>query len=75
MMTKMVDGEVVELTPDEVTARQAEEAAWVPPLPVDQADLDLINKHLRALALCIAQVGGLTPLQMKVMFRQKMGLL
>ena len=39
--------------------------------PIDLSDVDNIEKGLKALALCIAQVGGLTVPQMKVMFKQK----
>jgi hypothetical protein len=45
-----------------------------PPLPdppIDQSDLDQLDKRMKALALCIAQVGNLTVLQMKTLFKQK----
>ena len=41
------------------------------PAPVDQSDLDLIDKRMKALAMCVAQVGGITPAQMKALFKQK----
>lgn len=41
------------------------------PAPIDQSDLDQITKQMKALALCIAQVGGLTVPQMKALFKQK----
>lgn len=39
--------------------------------PVDQGDLDRMSKQMKALALCIAQVGGLTNAQMKTMYKAK----
>lgn len=47
----------------------------VPPPPIDLSDLDNIEKALKALALCVAQIGGLTVPQMKVLFKQKWELL
>jgi hypothetical protein len=63
------------------TDRQAFER-WVvagnTPLPADAelpapdpSDVDSLEKALKALALCVAQVGGLTPAQMKTLFKQK----
>ena len=47
------------------------EAADPPSTPIDYSNSDNLDKTLRALALCIAQVGGLTANQMKTLFRQK----
>lgn len=41
------------------------------PPPLDISDIDNLNKVLKALALCIAQVGGLSAAQMKQLFKQK----
>ena len=41
------------------------------PVPIDFSNLDNIEKGLKALALCIAQLNGLTPAQMKTLFKQK----
>lgn len=41
------------------------------PTPIDFSNVDNIEKGLKALALCIAQVGGLSVPQMKVMFKAK----
>ncbi len=47
-------------------------AAFLAPKPaIDQSDLDLVEKRLKALALCVAQVGGIAVPQMKVLFKQK----
>lgn len=46
-----------------------------PPPPIDYSNSDNLDKTLKVLALCIAQVGGLTPLQMKTLFKQKWDLL
>lgn len=42
-----------------------------PKLPVDLSDTTNLDKTLKALALCIAQVGGLSVAQIKTMFKQK----
>jgi hypothetical protein len=42
-----------------------------PPPPIDLSDTDNLEKSLKALALCIAQVGGLTPAQIRAMFKAK----
>lgn len=42
-----------------------------PKPPVDLSDTNNVEKVLKALALCVAQVGGLTPAQMKTLFKQK----
>jgi len=70
-LTRMRDGVPVPLSEEEEAAVLAEWAAWTPPVPVDQADLDQIDKRMKALALCIAQVGNLTVPQMKALFRQQ----
>jgi hypothetical protein len=67
----MRDGQVVTLSPEEEAAVLAEWEAFVPRPPIDLGDADQLEKTLKALALCIAQVGGLTIPQMKTMFRQK----
>ncbi len=41
------------------------------PLPIDYSNSDNIDKTLKALLLCIAQVGGLTIQQAKALFKQK----
>jgi hypothetical protein len=41
------------------------------PTPIDYSNSDNLDRTLKALALCIAQVGGLTVVQMKAMFKQK----
>lgn len=41
------------------------------PAPVDYSDTENLDRTLKALALCIAQVGGLTVPQMKQLFKQK----
>jgi hypothetical protein len=41
------------------------------PIPIDLSDVDNLEKALKALALCIAQVGGLTNPQMKALFKSK----
>ncbi len=42
-----------------------------PPAPIDYSDINNMEKAFKALALCIAQVGGLTVVQMKTLFQQK----
>lgn len=42
-----------------------------PKPPPDLSDTTNLDKTFKALALCIAQVGGLTPAQIKTMFKQK----
>jgi len=39
--------------------------------PTDLSSTDDLPKVIKALALCIAQVGGLTPAQIKTMFKNK----
>lgn len=45
------------------------------PAPIDLSDIDKLEKALKALALCVAQLGGITPAQMKALFKQKYDLL
>lgn len=68
--------------PDDTTERDTFEngavVKHVPPVepaPIDQSDIDNLEKQMKALALCIAQVGGLTVPQMKTLFKNKMDLL
>lgn len=46
-------------------------SATPPPTPPDLSNIDNIEKGLKALALCVAQVGGLTIPQMRTLFKQK----
>ena len=46
-------------------------AFHAPKPPMDISNVDNLEKSLKALALCIAQVGGLTVPQIKTMFKQK----
>lgn len=39
--------------------------------PLDISDIDNLDRVLKALGLCIAQVGGLTVPQMKALFKSK----
>lgn len=41
------------------------------PTPIDLSDVDNLEKSIKTLALCIAQVGGLTVPQMKALFKSK----
>lgn len=41
------------------------------PVPPDLSDLNNLEKGLKALALCVAQLNSLTPTQMKTLFKQK----
>ena len=41
------------------------------PTPIDLSDVDNLEKSIKTLALCIAQVGGLTVPQMKALFKNK----
>jgi hypothetical protein len=47
------------------------EAADPEPTPLDISDVENLDRVLKALALCVAQVGGLTVPQMKALFKQK----
>lgn len=40
-------------------------------VPIDFSNIDNLDRALKALGLCIAQVGGLTVPQMKALFKQK----
>jgi hypothetical protein len=44
---------------------------FAPKTPIDLSNVDNLEKSLKALALCVAQVGGLTPTQIRTMFKQK----
>jgi hypothetical protein len=70
-LTRMRDGRAVPLSPEEEAEVLAEWAAFVPQPPIDLGDVDQLEKTIKALALCIAQIGGLTVPQMKTLFRQK----
>jgi len=70
-LTRMVNGVVVTLTAQEETHLLAEWAAFVPPVPVDRSDINQLQKEIKALALCVAQIGGLTVPQLKTLFKQK----
>ena len=48
------------------------EAADPDPAPIDQGDIDLIEKHIKALALVFAEKTGMTIPQLKAAFRAKM---
>jgi len=70
-LTRMVNGVVVTLTAQEETDLLAEWAAFVLPVPVDRSDINQLQKEIKALALCVAQIGGLTVPQLKTLFKQK----
>lgn len=58
---------------EELPDDHAEVVAFrAPKPPIDSSDLDGIDRKLKAIALCVAQVGGLTPAQMKALYRQKL---
>lgn len=46
-------------------------AFLAPKPPIDLSNLNNIEKALKALALCVADVGNLTPVQMRTLFKQK----
>lgn len=46
-------------------------AFLAPRAPIDLSNLDNIEKGMKALALCIAEIGGLTTPQMRALFKQK----
>jgi hypothetical protein len=56
--------EVAEDHPDLVAFR-------TPKPPIDFSNVDNVERGLRALALCFAEVGGLTGPAMKALFKQK----
>lgn len=60
-----------DFTPYQVFVDRWTAAAPPPPPPVDRSDMDNLSKTDKTLALCIAQVGGLTVAQMKMLFKQK----
>ena len=70
-LTRMVNGVVVTLTAQEETHLLAEWAAFVPPVQGDRSDINQLQKEIKALALCVAQIGGLTVPQLKTLFKQK----
>jgi hypothetical protein len=41
------------------------------PAPIDYSNSDNIDRTLKAILLCVAQVGGLTPAQIRAMFKNK----
>ena len=41
------------------------------PAPIDLSNVDNLEKSIKTLALCIAQVGGLTVPQIKALFKSK----
>ena len=45
------------------------------PAPVDQTNMNNLPKQMKAILGCVAQVGGLTNVQMIAMFKAKMDLL
>ena len=57
---------------EELPDNDAEVIAFrAPRPPIDISDMNNIEKGLKALALCVAQVGGLTVPQMKALFKTK----
>lgn len=64
--------------PDETTERDkyidgAVVAHVQPPASqIDHGDMDALQKQMKAVLLCVAQVGGLTNAQIKTMFKNKM---
>lgn len=63
-----VDHPRIEEVPDD----HADLVAFLAPKPpLDRSDINNLEKSLKALALCVAQVGGLTVPQMKAIFKQK----
>ena len=57
---------------EELTETDPGVAAFLAPKPpLDLSDVNNLEKGLKALALCVAQVGGLTVAQMKTLFKQK----
>ena len=41
------------------------------PTPIDLSNVDNLEKSIKTLALCIAQIGGLTVPQIKALFKSK----
>lgn len=57
---------------EEVADAHPELVAFLAPKPpIDFSDLDNIGKGMKALALCIADLNGLTAAQMRTLFKQK----
>lgn len=57
---------------EELSDNDPEVIAFLAPrAPVDLSNIDNLDKALKALGLCIAQVGGLTVPQMKALFKSK----
>ena len=56
--------EVLDTHPDLV-------AFLAPKPPIDFSDVSNLENGLKALALCVAQIGGLTVPQLKTLFKQK----
>lgn len=46
-----------------------------PMAPIDLSDLNNIEKGLKVLALCVAQLNGITEQQLRTLFKQKWGTL
>lgn len=46
-------------------------AFLAPKAAIDLSNVDNLGKALKAMALCVAQVGGLTVPQLKALFKQK----
>jgi len=46
-------------------------AFLIPPPPIDRSDTNNLERVLKALVLCIAQVGGLTVAQIRTLFKAK----
>lgn len=55
-----------------LAAGNTPEPADPEPAPIDQSDIDNLQKQMKAVLLCVAQVGGLTVPQIRTMFRSKM---
>jgi hypothetical protein len=57
---------------EEVPDTHPDLVAFLTPKPsIDFSDVNNIEKGLKALALCVAQIGGLTVPQLKTLFKQK----
>lgn len=64
-----------EATSEQRMAAQAVVASFDPVAAeqtIDQSDIDQLEKHIKAVLLCVAQVGGLTVPQIKALFKNKM---
>lgn len=61
---------------EELPDDHAEVVAFrAPKPPIDLSDLNNIEKGLKALALCVAQLNGITDQQLRTLFKQKWGTL